>query len=80
MLNDRSRDWPDYAGYANKCARCNEYFGGPKRAHVCWPCKKLGEAEWNRMTPEEQHERMVENAKIANEIFKKHAEERKKHG
>jgi len=31
MLSDRSRDWLDYNAYANRCVRCNEYFGGPKR-------------------------------------------------
>lgn len=71
------RNWPEYANYMNRCCRCNHMFGGPKRAPICWVCKTEGEAEWAKLTPEEQNAITMENAKIANEIFKKHAEERK---
>lgn len=56
---DHSRDWPEYSSYANKCVDCGHYFGGPKRAPVCWPCKEKNETEWNALTPEEQKLRMA---------------------
>lgn len=79
-------DYPDEVlltengSYMNKCCSCENLFHGPKRAPVCFPCKVRGEKEWAALTPEQQHERTMEFAKIANEVFEKHRLEREKNG
>lgn len=65
MISNPLGDWPEDfdhedGRYLCKCIECGDLFTGHKRRHLCKACETALKAEWDALTPEQQHQRREE--------------------
>jgi hypothetical protein len=73
---DNPHNWPtqdeENGNYLNRCciAECSKYYIGPKRSYICWKCKKEGDEAFNKLTPEQKQQRLVETVEYIKTLLK----------